>query len=37
MFTVIADKTVLDKLAAIIKDEDEGSCIRLREYTLGCG
>ncbi len=37
MFTVKADPAVLEKLAVLLRQEVPGSCIRLKEYTLGGG
>jgi|GEM_PF-3233400 hypothetical protein len=37
MFTVNAEKAIFEKLAALLKDEEEGVCIRLREYVIGSG
>ncbi len=37
MLTVKADKTILEKLNSLLKEEAEGTCIRLREYTIGAG
>lgn len=37
MFTVQADPAVLEKLAALLRQEAPGACIRLKEYTLGGG
>jgi hypothetical protein len=37
MFTVRAEKPVFEKLAALLREENAGACIRLREYVLGGG
>ena len=37
MFTVTVDDEMLAKLRSMLEDEDEGTCVRLREYTLGGG
>ncbi len=37
MLTITADKAVFGRLAALLKDEDEGICIRLKEYIIGGG
>jgi len=37
MFTVNVETSVLDKLRAMIEDEEEGVCVRLREYKTGSG
>lgn len=37
MLTVNADAAVLEKLAGLLKNEEEGTCIRLKEYILGGG
>ena len=37
MLTVKADKAVLEKLAALMRNEVAGSCGRLKESTLGGG
>lgn len=37
MLTVKADRAILEKLSALLKDEDRGTCIRLREYVIGGG
>lgn len=37
MLTVKADKTVLERLAALMRNEEPGSCVRLKEYVLGGG
>lgn len=35
MFNVLIDDSLLAKLNDMLQDEDEGACIRLREYKLG--
>lgn len=35
MFTVKADKHILERLKLLMSDEDENACIRLKEY-IGC-
>ncbi|EPC05835.1 hypothetical protein HMPREF0179_05119 [Bilophila wadsworthia 3_1_6] len=37
MLTVKADKAVLEKLAALMRNEEPDSCVRLKEYVLGGG
>ena len=37
MFTVTVNEEILAKLRSMLEDEDEGTCVRLREYTLGGG
>lgn len=37
MFTLNAADAILEKLREILEDEDEGVCIRLREYSVGGG
>ena len=37
MFTVTVNEEMLAKLRSMLEDEDEGTCVRLREYTLGGG
>lgn len=37
MFTLDIPDDVLEKLKNMLEGEDEGTCIRLREYTLGSG
>ena len=37
MFTVNVNEEMLAKLRSMLEDEDEGTCVRLREYTLGGG
>ena len=37
MFTVTINEEILAKLRSMLEDEDEGTCVRLREYTLGGG
>lgn len=37
MFTVTIDEAMLQKLRAMLEDEDEGACVRLREYKVGGG
>ena len=36
MFAVTVNEEMLKKLRSMLEDEDEGVCVRLREYTLGC-
>lgn len=37
MFTVNVSEELLDKLRDMLEDEDEGVCVRLREYKVGGG
>ena len=37
MFTVIIDDAMLQKLCTMLEEEDEGTCVRLREYKVGGG
>ena len=37
MFAVTVNEELLDKFRSMLEDEDEGTCVRLREYTLGGG
>lgn len=37
MFTVTVPDEMLVKLQAMLEDEDDDSCVRLREYKLGGG
>ena len=37
MFTVQVNDEMLDKLRAMLEDEDDGVCVRLREYKVGGG
>ena len=37
MFIVTVSEDILAKLRSMLEDEDEGACVRLREYTLGGG
>ena len=37
MFTVTIGEEMLEKLRAMMEDEDEETCIRLREYKVGGG
>ena len=37
MFTVTVNEEMLAKLRSMLEDEDDGTCVRLREYTLGGG
>ena len=37
MFTVSVNEEILAKLRSMLEDEDEDTCVRLREYTLGGG
>lgn len=37
MFTVTVSEEMLDRLRAMLEDEDEGTCVRLREYKVGGG
>ena len=37
MFTVQGDPEILARLRTLLQGQDPGTCIRLREYTLGGG
>ena len=37
MFTVTIDDAMLQKLRTMLEEEDEGTCVRLREYKVGGG
>lgn len=37
MLTIKAEQNIFDKLKEILNGEDEGACIRLREYNIGSG
>lgn len=37
MFTVTIPEEMLEKLRVMLEDEDEESCVRLREYNVGGG
>lgn len=37
MFAVNVDDAILDRLRAMLADEDEGVSVRLREYKIGAG
>ena len=37
MLSVTVDKDMLEKLRGMLEDEDEGTCVRLREYKVGGG
>lgn len=37
MFTVTIPDEMLEKLRAMLEDEDEETCVRLREYSVGGG
>lgn len=37
MFTVVINEAMLQKLKAMLQDEEEGTCVRLREYKVGGG
>ena len=37
MFTVTVDESMLEKLRGMLEDEDEDTCVRLREYKVGGG
>ena len=36
MFTVSVNDEMLAKIEKMLKEEEAGSCVRLREYTIGC-
>lgn len=37
MFTVNVSDELLDKLRGMLEEEDDGICVRLREYKVGGG
>ncbi len=37
MFTVTIGEEMLEKLRSMLEDEDEDTCVRLREYKVGGG
>jgi len=37
MFNLNVPEEMLEKLRAMLEDEDEESCVRLREYKVGGG
>jgi len=37
MFTVTIGAEMLEKLRTMLEDEDEDTCVRLREYKVGGG
>ena len=37
MFKVSIDDEMLEKLRSMLEDEDDETCIRLREYKVGSG
>lgn len=37
MFNITVPEEMLEKLRNMLEDEDEESCIRLREYKVGGG
>ena len=37
MFTIDIQEGMLEKLRSMLEDEDEGACVRLREYKMGGG
>ena len=37
MFTIKGKKEIFDKIYSILQEQEKGSCIRIREYTLGGG
>lgn len=37
MFELTVPEEMLDKLRNMLEDEDEESCVRLREYQVGGG
>lgn len=37
MFKVTINDEMLEKLRSMLEDEDEESCVRLREYKVGAG
>jgi|UPI0004150FFD hypothetical protein len=37
MFELTVPEEMLEKLRGMLEDEDEDSCVRLREYQVGGG
>ena len=37
MFTINISDEMLDKLRTMLDDEDEGTGVRLRDYSIGAG
>ena len=37
MFTLNVNDEMLEKLRSMLEDEDEDTCVRLREYKVGGG
>ena len=37
MFAVRADSAIFEKLGTLLQGQEPGTCIRIREYTLGGG
>jgi len=37
MFKVSIDDEILEKLRSMLEDEDDETCVRLREYKVGSG
>ncbi|NJB69150.1 hypothetical protein GGQ74_002847 [Desulfobaculum xiamenense] len=37
MFTLTIPEEMLEKLRTMLEDEDEDTCVRLREYKVGGG
>lgn len=37
MFKVSIDDEMLEKLRSMLEDEDDETCVRLREYKVGSG
>ena len=37
MFTETIGEEMLEKLRSMLEDEDEDTCVRLREYKVGGG
>lgn len=37
MIDIKVDGNILKKLSDLLKNEPDGTCIRLREYTIGSG
>ncbi len=37
MFTVTVSEELLEKFRTMLEDEDDDTCIRLREYNVGGG
>jgi hypothetical protein len=37
MFTVSIPEEMLERLRSMLEDEDDGTCVRLREYKVGGG